>query len=281
MRYRTAIATLLLVTWLLSTPAKPAESGGVTVPGFSVVEAAQADGIGIIGPTEAEPGDEIVLRLTGTPPLDLTLPLIEQLDWLMGDSRMYCYLAAPGQPLLPLEVRGELVFGFNGATMQPLLRIACGPPGQYRVLVDWNHGQHQLADHRLTVGGDQPDPEPDPEPDADPEPDPDPTPPPVIEPCVTILEEMDDRADGLEGAKLNAHLEQIRSHLKSLKVKWRLIDADQKAAEIPRDYLLNAGILDLPAIVIRDLSSDTIVAGFVFGADAAETIAKLKAAGVK
>lgn len=267
------IALLLCVPLL---PAHGAEPNGVDVAGFGRAEAARADEIGIIGPAEADPGDEVVFRLTGTPPLDLTLPLIDQLGWLMGDDRMYCYLAAPGAPLLALDVRGELVFSPDGATMQPLLRVLCGPPGEYRLLVDWNFGQDQLAEHRFVVGGDGP--EPDPEPDPDPIP---PPPPPVIDPFVTILEEMDDRSSGLEGAILNGHLEQIRSYLKDLKVDYQLIDDDQPAAEGWRDYLLDARILSLPAIVVSVGTPSTVVSVFAFGADAGETIGKLKAAGVK
>ena len=115
----------------------------------------------------------------------------------------------------------------------------------------------------------------------DPPPPPPPPPPPVIDPLVTILEEMDDRSSGLEGAILNGHLEQIRSYLKTAGVKWQLIDDDQPAAEGWRGYLLDAQILSLPAIVVSVGTPGTVSSVFAFGADADETIAKLKAAGVK
>ena len=145
---------------------------GVDVPGFGAVEAAKADGIGLVGPATANAGDEITLRITGTPPLDLALPLIDQLGWLMGPDRMFCYVAAPGFGLVPLDVRGELVFGAAGATMQPLLRVTCQQAGEYRILVDWNTGQNQLVAHTVTVGG-----EPGPTPPDPPGPTPDPPPP--------------------------------------------------------------------------------------------------------
>ena len=60
-----------------------------------------------------------------------------------------------------------------------------------------------------------------------------------------------------------------------------MIDDDQPAAEKPRKHLLDAGILSLPAIVISVGTPGTVSSVFAFGADADETIAKLKAAGVK
>ena len=79
-----------IILWFLLVGAAGAEPGGVSVPGFGPAESAVADGIGLVGPATAKAGEEITVRLTGTPPLDLTLPLIDQLSWLMGDSRMYC-----------------------------------------------------------------------------------------------------------------------------------------------------------------------------------------------
>ena len=157
--FTAAIFLLLVLLWAIALRA--AEPNGVYVPGFSAIEAAKAEGIGLIGPTNVELGREITIRLTGTPSLDLGKPLIDQLGWLMGDDRMFVYLAAPGQDLHPLDVRGELVFSREGATMQALLRIEPTLPGEHRVLVDWNQGQNQLVSHRFIVGGD-PGPGPDP-----------------------------------------------------------------------------------------------------------------------
>ncbi len=244
-----------------------AEPGGVAVPGYGPAERAVADGIGLVGPTEAQVGDEITIRLTGTPPLDLTLPLIDQLAWLMGSSRMYCYLASPGTPMTPLDVRGELVFGATGATMQPLLRIQCLAPGEHRVLVDWNHNQHQLAEHRIAVGGVNPSPDP-------------PLPPIVTDPVVLIIEESDDRANGLEGARLNGHIAQVRAYLIATGVAWQMMDEDQEAARSERDLMVAQNVTS-PALVIRDRSNPAVVTVLAFGADADETIAKLQKMGIK
>ncbi len=156
------ILTFLLV--MVASQAAAQDAAQVTVPAFGSREAARAQGIGVDGPVAAEPDSEITLRLVGTPVVDLTKPLIEQLEWLMGDTRMYVYWLVPGQAMRPCDVRGELVFSVHGATMQPLVRVATAGAGEYRLVVDWNHGQHQLAEHRVQVG---PGPEPDPPPPPD------------------------------------------------------------------------------------------------------------------
>lgn len=263
---------LLPLILLLALAGAAVAEPGVSVPGFGPAELAAADGIGLTGPTEAKAGEEITIRLTGTPPLDLTLPLVDQLAWLMGESRMYCYLAAPGEPLQPLDVRGELVFGAAGATMQPLLRVTCGDSGEYRVIVDWNHNQNQLAEHRVTVGGVTPTPEPDP---------PNPTPPPpVTDPLVLIIEESDDRAEGLEGAHLNGHIAQVRAYLVATGIEYKMMDQHQPAASESL-ALMTAQNVTTPALMVRDRATPTVVTVHAFGSDADETIAKLQAMGIE
>ncbi len=127
------------------------QSSSVTVRGFGPAEAASADAIGITGPAEAECGDRVTIYLTGTPPLDLAEPLIGQLDWLMGDQRMYVYLQAPGRGMTPLDVEGTIVFGTEGATMRPQVSFVVQQPGSYRLVVDWNYRQNQLVEHLLAV----------------------------------------------------------------------------------------------------------------------------------
>lgn len=198
-------AKTILIAWLFTAvalfstaadhpSAGGAEPGGIEVPGFGAVEKSKAEGIGLSGPSTANVGQEVTIRLTGTPPVDLSEPLTSQLDWLMGSDRLFCYLAAPGQPLQPLDVRGELVFGVDGATIQPLLRIVCVGPGEVRILCDWNSGQSQLAEHMITIGGPSPSPIPDPTPEPGPDPAPDPTPPlPLSQMLVIVVEESADR----------------------------------------------------------------------------------------
>ena len=222
MRHRTAVAILVLASWLLSEVA--VGQGQITIPGYSIADAARAVGIGLVGPTEANVGQEITIRMTGTPALDLSEPLIGQLDWLMGDSRMFVFLAAPHSPLAPLEVRGELVFGAAGATMQPLIRVECKEPGEYRLLIDWNHGQNQLAEHRVMVGGKSPEPEPDPKPDPIP-----PPPGPLAEMWVIVVEETSQRTPEQAWVLLDPT---VRQWMKANGHHLRIVDKDQTASDL-------------------------------------------------
>jgi len=96
---------------------------------------ATAGEIAIVGPERVDAGDEVVCRLTGTPAIDLSTPLVEQLGWLSGERRMVAYLARPGQGLGPLDVRAELVFGAQGATLEPLVRFTPEASGVYGAFV--------------------------------------------------------------------------------------------------------------------------------------------------
>jgi hypothetical protein len=230
---------LLLPLWPIATLGQ-----GVEVPGFGKTEAAKAAGIGLVGPNEAKVGEEVVLRMTGTPALDLTKPLTEQLGWLMGKDRMFCYVAAPGRPLLPLDVRGELVFGTAGATMQPLLRIECQAAGEFRILVDWNHGQNQLTEHRIAVGGPLPDPTPGPTP----EPNPSPGPIPPGERFVLILHESKDRSP-----KIATVLASLQNYLDTEYQEFRILDKNEASAsnwtKLYTQTLKDRGIT-LPAVLV-------------------------------
>lgn len=146
---------------------------GIEVPGFGPTEQARAEAISLSGPTALEVGQEGTFRLHGTPTVDLALPLVDQLDWALGPARMYCYALPPGQAKASVDVRLELVISDTGATLQPILRVTPDRPGPWRLVVDWNAGQTQLAEYLVEVRGP---PEPDPEPDPEPEPDPDPEP---------------------------------------------------------------------------------------------------------
>lgn len=139
---------------VLLAMAMPAYSQDVTVPGFSAAQAAAAEPISIIGPDTAVAGTSVTLRLAGTPSIDLSKPLIDQLAWLMGEDRMFAYVMAPKKPMAPLDVEATIVFASNGATMRPQVTFGVADPGEYRVIVDWNYGQNQLVEHTVTVGGD-------------------------------------------------------------------------------------------------------------------------------
>lgn len=211
----------LLLLGLMLVPCRAAEQA-VTIPGFSRVEAAAADRIGLVGPTTANAGAEVTLRLTGTPPLDLSKPLLDQLGWLMGDGRMFAYVAAPRLPLQPLDVRAEFVFSAAGATMQPLLRVECKAAGEYRVLVDWNTGQDQLAEHLITVGG-TPGPVPPPVPPPDPTP-----PPPLAEMTVIVVEETKERTAEQAWVLLDPT---VRQWMATNGHHFRLLDKDLTSAD--------------------------------------------------
>lgn len=126
--------------------------------------AAAATGIDLSGPDKAKSGETVTLYLTGTPAIDLTKPLTDQLDWLMGADAMSAHLQVPGQPMSPLDVEGTIVFAASGATLRPQVHFVAGTPGEYRVVVDWNYQQNQLVEHVVVVEGDSPNPFPDPQP---------------------------------------------------------------------------------------------------------------------
>lgn len=142
----------------------------LTVEGFGPDQAAVAESISITGPDKAESGEVVIFRLVGTPAIDLSQPLVDQLEWLTGKDRMFAYVAMPGHAMVPLDVEGTIVFSPQGATMRPQVSFGVVDPGEYRLIVDWNFGQNQLVEAIVTVEGDSPDPFPDPGPDPQPGP---------------------------------------------------------------------------------------------------------------
>lgn len=163
-----ALPLILLVA--MAMPAIP-QDAAIKVDGYGATQAAEATPISVVGPATAKAGETVTCTLSGTPAVDLAKPLTDQLAWLIGADRMYCYVAMPGHPMIPLDVEGTIVFGQQGATMRPQVKFGVADTGTYRLLVDWNFGQHQLAEHVVTVqGGPAPDPFPDPKPDPKPEP---------------------------------------------------------------------------------------------------------------
>jgi hypothetical protein len=257
---------------LLLLPPVYGWSQNLDVPGLSAEQLASAQQIGIDGPTKAEVGSEVTLRLTGTPSLDLSRPLVEQLDWLMGSQRMYCFAVVPGVPLRPLDVRGELVFAPSGVTMQPLVRLRIDSAGEHRLIVDWNSGQPQLVEHIINAEKSGPDP--------DPEPDPDP-PIPSRPTVVGLIEERDSPAiSGREGALLAQHITTIQMYLKKLGIVVETLDDDQPAAQAYVKELDSSGVGSRPALVGRAESGKTVWS-IPFGKTSQETIAALAKFGVK
>lgn len=151
---------VILAAVLLPLPAHCQDSA-ITVQGFSLSQSAAADPITIAGPTSAKPGEVVTCQLAGTPAIDLTQALVDQLGWLIGAKQMFAYVAMPGQAIVPLDVEGTIVFGAGGATMRPQVSFPVADPGEYRLLIDWNFGQNQLVEHVIVVEGEHgPDPTP-------------------------------------------------------------------------------------------------------------------------
>jgi len=225
---------ILLSMLLGCLPLVPLQAEQIQVAGFGAAEAGVANQIGIEGVSTAQVGQEITLRLTGTPPIDLSKPLVGQLEWLTGASRMYCYLASPGCSLASLDVRGELVFGATGATIQPLLRVTGSVRGEHRILVDWNHGQDQLIEHRLVVGGEAPTPNPTPDPQPNPNPNPNPTPDKLSEMWIIVVEESNSSE---KGGRTNLQAlvllnPTVRGWMETNGHHFRLVDNDLKASDL-------------------------------------------------
>jgi len=273
----------LLLATVLTGPVS-AQDGPTTViagDSFTIVhdETAEADVITMSGPDVAEPGDEVAVRVGGTPSIDLSLPLTDQLHWLIGEDAMVCYLASPGQELIPLTVRGELVFSPLGPTMELVMRFPVGEAGEYRVICDWNYQTNQLVEHIILVEGEY---GPDPQPDPEPEPEPDPSPnPPLSSLRVRILEESDDYNQGESGALLNDHLEQVTTYLNQIQVDWEVWDDDQPVAAGYKRLLEDQGISARPALVVSVQPQNSLHFVKPFTASADETIEMLKHYGVK
>jgi hypothetical protein len=271
--------TLLLIVAALFLPLPAiAQDGSVTVPGFTASQAEIANPITVIGPDEADPGDTVTCRLAGTPTIDLSLPLLDQLAWLIGDDQMFAYVAMPGQSLMPLDVEGTIAFGASGATMRPQVSFGVADAGEYRLLIDWNFAQNQLVEHVVVVGGDQPDPHPGPDPE------PNPNPVPLSSLRVLILLEQDYMMEGLEGAQLNQRVEQVKSYLTSLPCLWSIMDRDQPAASPSIAHLKQASV-NLPALAVYALDQapeepSRFIGGVSLAGGVDEAIAKLKTLGV-
>lgn len=151
--------------------------------------------VDLSGPDTAKSGSTVTIYLTGTPPLNLSEPLTDQLEWLMGADAMTAHLLMPGQPAVPLDVEGTIVFAAGGATMRPQVHFPAGEPGEYRVVVDWNYGQNQFVGHVVVVEGDSPDPPLPPNPPNPPDPPDPPAPNPTAKWQVMFFLESTDVDD--------------------------------------------------------------------------------------
>jgi hypothetical protein len=250
-----AFATVLL----LVAPAI-AQEPSVVVHVTQPVAAAET-GIDLSGPDKAKTGEAVTLYLTGTPAIDLTKPLTDQLSWLMGADAMSAHLQVPGQPMSPLDVEGTIVFAASGATLRPQVRFTAGAAGEYRVVVDWNFGQNQLVEHVVVVEGDSPNPFPDPQPG----------PIPAGTRLALILHES-----SAINYKQATVAESVRRHLSSrtegIPCLYRFLDKDtpsQGSWLTPYQEVISAKSLALPVLVVSVLPdrSNNLAAPFIVSAE--------------
>jgi len=264
-----------IVLVLLALPAYAQE---LKVEGFGPEQAAAAEPISITGPEKAESGEVLTFRLVGTPAIDLSKPLVDQLKWLTGDDRMFAYVAMPGNAMTPLDVEGTIVFSPQGATMRPQLTFGVADPGEYRVLVDWNFGQNQLVEAIVVVEGDKPDPFPDPQPE------PEPGPIPKGTRLVLVLSEAQEITP-LQAVVIRS----LDNHLRTLPLhRYRLLDPDtptQGNWGAPYKAKVTELGLQLPALLVtvlpdqvNKLSSPYFVSAVELPATPAEALAKVQEA---
>jgi hypothetical protein len=246
---RRILITLALAAILLPMPS-PAQEPAITVQAFGPAEQAAAESITINGPATAKSGDVVSCTLAGTPPVDLAKPLVDQLDWLVGDDRMFVYVAMPKQAMVPLDVEGTIVFSPQGATMRPQIHFGVSDPGEYRLVVDWNYGQNQLVEHVVTVEGDKPNPFP--------KPDPEPGPIPAGTRVVMVLSESSDRTPSEVEVETS-----LRRQLASLlpPPHYQLLDPDTPSVNNwadPYKAEVQAKQVALPALVVAVLPSNGV-----------------------
>jgi hypothetical protein len=219
------------------------DGGAIDVPGITQAEISVGDPIAIVGPSKMSVGVESTYRLTGTPKVDISKPLDQQLDWALGEDRMYCYLARPGQALEPLDVRLELVIAAQGMTFQPLLRVMPISSGNHRILVDWNLGQDMLAEVLVPVEGINPNPSPGPGPSPNPNPGPEPEPEPTTGDLFVLITQSTEDVrslpvqqqeifhSALMGLYLNQHCAK-----RDGQPEWRVLDNEADVQYMPEDW---------------------------------------------
>lgn len=156
MRYNYMIVALILL--FLPTYAL-AQDINITI-NESYINSDITDGILIDGPESVAANTETRFTLINTPVVELSKPLLTQIDWLTGEKRIKLFLLAPGEPKELLNLKAELIFGENGATLQPYTIIHRVTEGYYRIILLENS---QIQEHLFTVG-DPIDPTPDPDP---------------------------------------------------------------------------------------------------------------------
>lgn len=224
-----------------NTANAPAAAGTAVAAGTlykvqTVPPPAVAGDLRIEGPAKAKVGQMVRLNLIGTPTVDVTKPLAEQLVWA-SSMQMRVLSAQEGATL-----DGSLVIVFPLA-LQLRLEFFTDKPGDYWIVVDWNYEKNQLLTHRITVEGEGPTPKPTPGP----------TPGPKY---AVIVEESSQRTP------------QIASVIKSTGLRdWaasqghviRVVDKDAKVPADLEPYVRLVAGKSLPRLIVATMQGNILV----------------------
>lgn len=210
----------MLVLALAPLPSYAAEPGCITIPAFGPTEQAKSQPITLVGPATLNVGEMGVYHLTGTPTVDISKPLLDQLGWAIGVDRMYLYSQSPGSLKLPLIVELKLVIGADGVTCVPVIGFTPRVAGEHRLLTDWHFGQHCLAEILIVVGGDGPEPDPDPIP---------PPPGPLAEMWLIVVEDRQQRTPEQAWVLLDPT---VREWMEANGHHFRILDRTKKTSDL-------------------------------------------------
>lgn len=166
------------------------------------VAAGHAADIEVSGPTEAGPGQLIMLQVSGVSASELS------------DCRLI-HWPAEGVSVIPATTWAG----------QPFVLFNASEPGTYVLVVFLQRPGSGYAGHGITVG-------PQPGPGPDPGPTPDPSPGPQHLSLVLVIEETSERTPAQAAVLLN---EPLRTWMTNQKLSFRLLDRDQ-AGNVPEAY---------------------------------------------
>ena len=145
----------------------------------------QASEISISGPTEADPGEMVRLRLDGLPDVDLAGVVADEVEWF--DSLTLAF-SPPVESTTVIDE--ELTMTVRPFRWRYRVEFVPDRLGAYLIVVSWRlDDADQLLVHRVEVGGSRPDP---PEPDPDPD---DPIPPPTDGLHVIVVDDENVRGE--------------------------------------------------------------------------------------
>ena len=220
---------------------KPAVQTVGDVYRIQTAPAPRADELRLEGPAKAKPGQIVRLQLLGTPPIDVSKPLVEQLGWA-SLMQMKVLSAQDGATL-----DGSLIVAFP-LSLQLRLEFVAEKPGDYWIVIDWNHEKPQLLTHRITVEGAQPTPGPTPGPT------PDPTPPPGPKYAV-IVEESSQRTPAVAAIIKDPSLRDWAAKEGHV---LRVVDKDSQVPADLEPYVKLAAGKKLPRLIVVEKTTGKI-----------------------